>query len=105
VLAGLAAVDHVIVFDEDTPRALVSTLGPDVLVKGADWPEDEIAGRDETLARAGASSASRSSPASPRASCSAASGAPSPHFSPVAYCERQGRAISGRTRPSLLDVP
>src|SRR5439155_11710280 len=29
---------------------------------------------------------------------------PSPHFSPVAFCERQGRAISGRTRPSLLDV-
>ena len=53
VLAGLAAVDHVIVFDEDTPRALVAALGPDVLVKGADWPEDEIAGRDETLARGG----------------------------------------------------
>src|SRR2546428_10081748 len=32
------------------------------------------------------------------------SSAPSPHFSPAAYCERQGRAISGRTRPSLLDV-
>src|SRR5205814_2357425 len=30
--------------------------------------------------------------------------ASSPHFSPVAYCERQGRVISGRTRPSLLDV-
>ena len=53
VLAGLAAVDHVIVFEEDTPRALVAALGPDVLVKGADWPEDEIAGRDETLARGG----------------------------------------------------
>ena len=32
------------------------------------------------------------------------SSAPSPHFSPAAYCERQGRAISGRTQPSLLDV-
>ena len=53
MLAGLAAVDHVIVFEEDTPRALVAALGPDVLVKGADWPEDEIAGRDETLARGG----------------------------------------------------
>jgi len=53
VLAALAAVDHVIVFDEDTPRALVAALGPDVLVKGADWPEEEIAGRDETLARGG----------------------------------------------------
>jgi len=53
ILAGLAAVDHVIVFDQDTPRALVAALGPDVLVKGADWAEDEIAGRDETLARGG----------------------------------------------------
>ncbi len=53
VLAGLAAVDHLIVFDEDTPRALVAALGPDVLVKGADWAEDEIAGREETLARGG----------------------------------------------------
>jgi len=53
VLAGLAAVDHLIVFDEDTPRALVAALSPDVLVKGADWAENEIAGRDETLARGG----------------------------------------------------
>src|SRR3989449_10953061 len=53
VLAALAAVDHVIVFDEDTPRALVAALRPGGLVKGADWPEDEIAGRDETLARGG----------------------------------------------------
>jgi D-beta-D-heptose 7-phosphate kinase/D-beta-D-heptose 1-phosphate adenosyltransferase len=53
VLAGLAAVDHLIVFDEDTPRALVAALGPDVLVKGADWAEADIAGREETLARGG----------------------------------------------------
>ena len=43
VLAGLAAVDHVIVFDEDTPRALVAALGPDVLVKGADSIREVIA--------------------------------------------------------------
>jgi D-beta-D-heptose 7-phosphate kinase/D-beta-D-heptose 1-phosphate adenosyltransferase len=53
VLAGLAAVDHVILFDDDTPRALIAALGPDVLVKGADWAEDDIVGRDETLARGG----------------------------------------------------
>jgi len=53
VLAGLAAVDHLIVFDEDTPRALIAALAPDVLVKGADWAEDEIAGRDEVVARGG----------------------------------------------------
>src|SRR5207247_7961959 len=53
VLAGLAAVDHVISFDDDTPRALVAALGPDVLVKGADWAEDEIVGREERLGRGG----------------------------------------------------
>jgi D-beta-D-heptose 7-phosphate kinase/D-beta-D-heptose 1-phosphate adenosyltransferase len=47
VLAGLAAVDHVIAFDEDTPIALVTALRPDVLVKGADWAEDDIAGATE----------------------------------------------------------
>jgi rfaE bifunctional protein nucleotidyltransferase chain/domain len=53
VLAGLAAVDHLVVFHDDTPRALVAALEPDVLVKGADWPEEAIAGRDEVLARGG----------------------------------------------------
>jgi D-beta-D-heptose 7-phosphate kinase/D-beta-D-heptose 1-phosphate adenosyltransferase len=53
VLAGLAAVDHLVVFDDDTPRALVAALRPDVLVKGADWPEDDIVGREEVLARGG----------------------------------------------------
>ena len=53
VLAGLAAVDHVIVFDEDTPRVLIAALGPDVLVKGADWAEQDIVGRDEVVARGG----------------------------------------------------
>lgn len=47
VLAGLEAVDHVIAFDEDTPIALVVALRPDVLVKGADWAEDDIAGSAE----------------------------------------------------------
>jgi len=53
VLAGLAAVDHVIVFDEDTPRTLIAEIGPDVLVKGADWAEEDIVGRDEVVARGG----------------------------------------------------
>jgi D-beta-D-heptose 7-phosphate kinase/D-beta-D-heptose 1-phosphate adenosyltransferase len=53
VLAGLAAVDHVIVFDDDTPRALIAALAPDVLVKGADWASDDIVGREEVLARGG----------------------------------------------------
>ena len=53
VLAGLEAVDHVIVFDDDTPRALIAAIGPDVLVKGADWAEQDIVGRDEVVARGG----------------------------------------------------
>jgi D-beta-D-heptose 7-phosphate kinase/D-beta-D-heptose 1-phosphate adenosyltransferase len=53
VLAGLEAVDHVIVFDDDTPRALIAAIGPDVLVKGADWAEHDIVGRDEVVARGG----------------------------------------------------
>jgi D-beta-D-heptose 7-phosphate kinase/D-beta-D-heptose 1-phosphate adenosyltransferase len=53
VLAGLAAVDHLILFDDDTPRALIAALGPDVLVKGADWAAEDIVGRDEVLAGGG----------------------------------------------------
>jgi len=53
VLAALAAVDHVIVFDEDTPEALLAALAPDVLVKGADWASEDIVGREAVLARGG----------------------------------------------------
>jgi D-glycero-beta-D-manno-heptose 1-phosphate adenylyltransferase len=53
VLAALAAVDHVVVFADDTPRALVAALRPDVLVKGADWAAEDIVGADEVLAAGG----------------------------------------------------
>lgn len=53
VLAALASVDAVVVFDEDTPHAIISALQPDVLVKGADWGETEIVGRDVVEARGG----------------------------------------------------
>jgi len=46
VLAGLACVDYVVIFEEDTPEALIKALVPDVLVKGADWPEEKIVGAD-----------------------------------------------------------
>ena len=46
VLAALTIVDGVVVFDEDTPHALIEALRPSVLVKGADWAEDAIVGRD-----------------------------------------------------------
>jgi D-beta-D-heptose 7-phosphate kinase/D-beta-D-heptose 1-phosphate adenosyltransferase len=53
LLAALAAVDAVTVFDEPTPRELVAALLPDVLVKGGDWPTDEIVGRAEVEAAGG----------------------------------------------------
>jgi len=44
VVAGLACVDYVVLFDEPDPLRLIETLKPDVLVKGADWAEDHIVG-------------------------------------------------------------
>src|ERR687883_1437803 len=52
VLAALAAVDYVTVFDELSPRRLIAALLPDVLVKGGDYALDEIDGREE-VERAG----------------------------------------------------
>jgi rfaE bifunctional protein nucleotidyltransferase chain/domain len=52
-LAGeLAAVDAVVLFDEETPRDLIAALLPDVLVKGADWSHF-VAGREEVEAAGG----------------------------------------------------
>lgn len=53
VIAALEAVDYVIVFDEETPRELIAALLPDVLVKGGDWPLDQIVGREEVEAAGG----------------------------------------------------
>jgi D-glycero-beta-D-manno-heptose 1-phosphate adenylyltransferase len=53
VLAALACVDAVAIFDEETPVQIISALQPDVLVKGADWAEDAIVGRDIVGARGG----------------------------------------------------
>jgi D-beta-D-heptose 7-phosphate kinase/D-beta-D-heptose 1-phosphate adenosyltransferase len=53
VLAGLSSVDAVVLFDDDTPAEIIRTLQPDVLVKGADWPADQIVGRDTVEARGG----------------------------------------------------
>jgi rfaE bifunctional protein nucleotidyltransferase chain/domain len=46
VLAGLACVDYITIFDEPDPLALIKTIRPDVLIKGADWKEAEIIGSD-----------------------------------------------------------
>jgi rfaE bifunctional protein nucleotidyltransferase chain/domain len=53
VLLGLRCVDAAVIFDEDTPQAIVSRVQPDVLVKGADWAPDSIVGRDLVEARGG----------------------------------------------------
>lgn len=53
VLAALACVDAVVIFDEETPADIIRRLQPDVLVKGADWPADQIVGRDTVEARGG----------------------------------------------------
>lgn len=54
VLAALASVDVVTVFDEDTPRDLLRALLPDVLVKGGDYAPEQIVGREEVEAAGGA---------------------------------------------------
>jgi rfaE bifunctional protein nucleotidyltransferase chain/domain len=46
LLAALAVVDLVIVFEEDTPERLIRAVRPDVLVKGGDWAPDQIVGRE-----------------------------------------------------------
>ena len=53
VLAGLEAVDAVVLFDDDTPAEIIRRLQPDILVKGADWAADQIVGRDTVESRGG----------------------------------------------------
>ena len=53
VLAGLASVDWVVPFSEDTPERLICSVLPDVLVKGGDYKTDEIAGAKDVLANGG----------------------------------------------------
>ena len=53
LLEALSAVNAVIVFEEETPHAIIAALQPDVLVKGADWAENAIVGRDIVEGRGG----------------------------------------------------
>lgn len=53
VLAALTCVDYVVSFDESTPLQIIETLQPDVLVKGGDWPLDQIVGREMVEKRGG----------------------------------------------------
>ena len=53
VLEALAVVDAAVIFDEETPQAIIDRLEPDVLVKGADWAADAIVGRETVEAHGG----------------------------------------------------
>jgi len=53
VMANLVLVDAVVVFEEDTPYELITTLMPDVLVKGGDYTIDTIVGAKEVIANGG----------------------------------------------------
>ena len=53
ILAALGCVDHVVIFGEETPHRLITTLMPEVLVKGGDWPVEKIVGAPEVLAAGG----------------------------------------------------
>ena len=53
LLAALECVDAVVIFNEPTPREIIAALLPDVLVKGGDWADDKIIGREEVEAAGG----------------------------------------------------
>lgn len=53
LLACLEVVDYVVLFSEDTPKALIEEIAPDVLVKGGDWAPEKIVGSSFVLARGG----------------------------------------------------
>ena len=53
ILANFECVDAVVVFDELTPQKTVAALLPDILVKGGDWPGNQIVGREEVEAAGG----------------------------------------------------
>jgi len=53
ILAALESVDAVVIFDDLTPREVIARLLPDVLVKGGDWPGDQIVGREQVEAAGG----------------------------------------------------
>lgn len=53
VVAALECVDAVVVFDQETPQAIIEAVSPDVLVKGEDWREKGVVGREWVEARGG----------------------------------------------------
>lgn len=53
ILLALDSVDAAVIFEEETPQAIISAIKPDILVKGADWGPENIVGRDVVEARGG----------------------------------------------------
>ena len=53
ILASLECVDAVLIFPDLTPQRVIAALLPDVLVKGGDWPGDQIVGREEVESAGG----------------------------------------------------
>lgn len=53
IMASLDMVDYVTIFDEETPLELIEYLEPDILVKGGDWSEDTVIGRESVERRGG----------------------------------------------------
>ena len=53
ILEALECVDAVVLFEQDTPAQIIDAVQPDILVKGSDWAEDAIVGRDTVEARGG----------------------------------------------------
>lgn len=49
VLENLRAIDHVVIFEEDTPLNLITMIKPDILVKGGDWKPEDIVGGKEVI--------------------------------------------------------
>lgn len=54
ILAALKAVDHTVIFSEETPLELIKAVKPDVLVKGGDWKIEQIVGSDFVMSYGGA---------------------------------------------------
>ena len=53
IVSALSAVDYVVIFDDETPAALIKEIRPDILVKGEDWREKGVVGRDTVEADGG----------------------------------------------------
>lgn len=53
ILAALQMVDLVVIFEDDTPKKIIEAIIPDILVKGGDWPVDEIVGGHFVIEKGG----------------------------------------------------